>query len=278
MSVLERDVPLGPLPVRQVGTAFAAGRLSTLHAFGRDTVVKLYPVSMPLAEIEAERDLGMAVERSGLAVPAVQPRLVSTPDGRVGIVLERVDGPLLHEAIGERPLRVFQVARQLADLHRRVHAVAGLPGLPRQDEILARKIGTCTDLDLGERRRLLAMLEALPAGHALCHGDFHAANVVASARGPVILDWVDACTGNALGDVARSWVVMRFVDGSRAYRTACRVIGALTLRARLRDSAIDRREFARWQLVCAAARLREGVPPPVRAQLLGFVRARLRRP
>ena len=36
----------------------------------------------------------------------------------------------------------------------------------------------------------------------------HPANVVLTAEGPVVIDWIDATLGNALADVARSAIIM----------------------------------------------------------------------
>ncbi len=48
----------------------------------------------------------------------------------------------------------------------------------------------------------------LDAPFVLCHGDFHPKNVIVSAEGPVIVDWFDACRGNAVGDIARTSLLL----------------------------------------------------------------------
>ncbi len=42
----------------------------------------------------------------------------------------------------------------------------------------------------------------------MCHGDFHPGNIVMTARGAVIIDWLTATRGHPLSDVARSVVLM----------------------------------------------------------------------
>jgi aminoglycoside phosphotransferase (APT) family kinase protein len=46
------------------------------------------------------------------------------------------------------------------------------------------------------RTAALDRLRRLPAGDRLCHGDFHADNVVLTRRGAVVLDWMTAVRGH----------------------------------------------------------------------------------
>src|ERR671924_42075 len=52
------------------------------------------------------------------------------------------------------------------------------------------------------------VLEQLPDGDRLCHGDFHPANVLVGKRGPVAIDWHRAARGDPMGDLARSRVIL----------------------------------------------------------------------
>ncbi|MFZ1756626.1 MAG: phosphotransferase, partial [Caldilineaceae bacterium] len=114
-----------------------------------------------------------------------------------------------------------------------------------------------------------------PTGHQLCHGDFHPDNVLLTANGPVIIDWIDATAGHPLGDVARSSLLMGFAQPPADRRLDWKVrlfrrwfhSAYLAHYRRLHPFAED--ELARWRLVNAAARLSENVPEE--AALLAFV-------
>src|SRR5437588_451136 len=50
----------------------------------------------------------------------------------------------------------------------------------------------------------LGVLEGLPAGDRLCHGDFHPGNLMGTWEAPVVIDWGNASRGEPLADVART--------------------------------------------------------------------------
>ncbi|TMA37195.1 MAG: aminoglycoside phosphotransferase family protein, partial [Deltaproteobacteria bacterium] len=44
------------------------------------------------------------------------------------------------------------------------------------------------------------MLETLPDGDQLCHGDMHPGNIMLSRRGPMVIDWTNARRGHPAAD------------------------------------------------------------------------------
>ena len=118
----------------------------------------------------------MHVARSaGVPVPAVHE--VTATD----MLMDRVDGPNLLDWALRRPVpRLGRAARLLADLHRRVAAVAAPEWLPAP----------------------------VGPGDSLLHLDLHPLNVLVSEHGPVIIDWTNAARGPAAADVAQTWVIM----------------------------------------------------------------------
>lgn len=92
------------------------------------------------------------------------------------LVLERVDGIEMAADILHRPWRLRGHARTLAELHRRLHAIAP-PSWLRGD------------------------------GPNLAHLDLHPRNVLLGRRGPVVIDWANARREDASFDVALSAIV-----------------------------------------------------------------------
>jgi len=109
-----------------------------------------------------------------LGYPVPEVKDVSGPD----MVLERVDGPTMQEALESDPAQLDRNIRLLAALHERLHEIAAPPGLA-----------------------------AVGEGDALLHLDLHPKNVLLSAKGPYVIDWANARRGHWADDVAQTIVV-----------------------------------------------------------------------
>ena len=113
----------------------------------------------------------------GYPVPAIEEL---SEDGR-DLVMERIDGVSMVEAIGQAPWTVRRQAGILADLHLQLHEIAPPNFL--------------TQAPVGEGNRLL-------------HMDLHPLNVMIGKRGPVVIDWTNASLGDPAIDVGLAWVLM----------------------------------------------------------------------
>ncbi len=186
------------------GDPIGVGRIAEVFAWGDDHVLKLFRPEFPQEWADYEAEIGRAVHAAGVTSPAVGE--VIEIDGRKGIVYERVDGPTMLRVVGDKPWMMPRVARQLAELHAQMHGCTS-ETLPSQREKMVDAIGRVEQLSDDVKARLLAHLDRLPDGNAICHGDFHPDNVILTARGPVTIDWPTASRGNPLADVARTTVL-----------------------------------------------------------------------
>ena len=137
------------------------------------------------------------VRSEGYPVPAVEE--VSS-DGSE-LVMERIEGTDMGRTMTKRPWTIPRQGRALADLHRRLHELSAPDWL--------------RDSPVGRGDRML-------------HLDLHPLNVMVGPRGPVVIDWVNACRGDPAVDVALAWVLM--VAGE--VRTG-RLVGMIEGRARV---------------------------------------------
>jgi Ser/Thr protein kinase RdoA (MazF antagonist) len=117
------------------------------------------------------------VRAQGYPVPAIS----ELSDDGTDLVMERVDGPSMLDDIERRPWTVRRQGRVLGALHRQLHAIAAPDWL--------------ADAPFG-------------AGDRLLHLDLHPMNVIATERGPVVIDWPNARRGAADSDVALTWVLL----------------------------------------------------------------------
>ena len=96
------------------------------------------------------------------------------------LVMERLDGPTMLDALKSKPWRASAVGRELRALHTRIHAIpAGELPLRRHSE-----------------------------GDSILHFDLHPDNVILTRGGPVIIDWSNVVLGDPLADVMNTWMVM----------------------------------------------------------------------
>jgi aminoglycoside phosphotransferase (APT) family kinase protein len=187
--------------INDFGQAAIVGRGFTadVYAWGEGRVLKLFHGPHAQDRVGREFAATRAVHAAGLPAPAAYERV--EVDGRVGIVFERVDGVSLFEYTQARPWALFQTVRLLAELHAQIHRCAAPAGLPSQRERIAARL-EAGDAPAAQKRAAIRRLAELPDGSAICHGDFHPANVLLTRRGPVIIDWGAATRGHPLGDVA----------------------------------------------------------------------------
>ncbi len=248
------DITLGP--------ALAHGRTAAVYAWGDGRVLKLFCDGFTERAVEHEAEVARAIHACGQPAPAVHD--VVCVSGRYGIVYERVDGPTMLDMLRQKPWRLLRYARQLATLQAHMHACAGPSEIPPQRERLAGRIRRADALPDDVRDGVLSALADMPEGDRMCHGDLHPGNIVLTAMGPVIIDWMDATRGNSLADVARSSVlIMGFAQEQGAgllLRPFLRVFHAIYLRQYYSLRPGGKRQVRRWFPIISAARLAEDIP------------------
>lgn len=258
----------------QKGARIGQGRTAEVYAWGDDQILKLYQSHMPGHLVEQEYRVTLAAQAAGLPVPAVD-RLVEV-DGRCGIVFERLEGPSMLKDLTAHPWKWFALASQLGQLHAQIHRSSMPPELPSQYQQIENGIEAASDIPESIKEASRACLAALPAGEALCHGDFHPDNILLTARGPVIIDWMTGTRGHPLADVCRTLLLFQtsalppgvplpmrlMVNASRA------LIQAVYLNRYLQIHPASRQQINAWQLPLMVARLREVEQYPQEKQLL----------
>jgi len=113
----------------------------------------------------------------GYPVPAVH----ELSDDGCDLVMERVEGRSMGEAVARAPWTLRRHARVLAELHRQLHA------LTAPDFLRAAPLGD---------------------GDRVVHLDLHPLNVIVGRRGPVVIDWSNAARGDPAIDVGLAWVLV----------------------------------------------------------------------
>jgi hypothetical protein len=167
--------------------------------------------------------------------------------------------------VQRRPWRVLAVARSLAATHLAVHRVPAPTELADLRAVLANRI---RDAGLPPHLRDFAMrvLDGLPDGDRLCHGDYHPGNLLLAHGQTVVIDWGSATRGVPEADHARTLLLLRWADPlpgtpplSRALIAAGRSLLATWYARTYRRGCPPMRQTGSWLVVHAAARASEGI-------------------
>lgn len=255
----------------------AVGRTAKLYEYKPGWVLKVYEDLPWLTESypKMEASITRAVNEAG--IPAPKTGNVIQINGRWALELERLDGPTLSGHFQSKPWTLFQIGHVMGNLHRTLHTTIVNIELPSQHERLAWKLKAAIGLPEELRQQALAILEHLPTGNAICHGDFHFENIMITPQGPLVIDWVDTTRGHPLGDVARTVMLMGsipYIDDihiSPMERLAIRITTNIYRRTYHKHYSGDLSLFPAWMAVICAARLSEDIPGQ-REWLIGQVK------
>ena len=245
-------------------TPMAEGRTAEIFLWEEDHVLKLYRDWCPSDWVEYESRVAHAIHAAGIPSPA--PGEIVEVRGRRGLIYERVQGISMLQDLNARPWMLPRYARSLAELQAEIHSKS-IPGLPGYKARLQHDIRTTEHVSEDLREKFLTELETLPEGDKVCHGDFHPGNVILTGNGPVVIDWMTACTGSPWADVARTSMILTIgakAAGKQVNPLIRLVVGLyhrVYLNRYLALTPDTQQELPRWARIIAAARLREGIIP-----------------
>ncbi len=184
----------------------AEGRTAEIFLYENGKVLKLFFATIPKSWIDRETDIGQYIQEMKLPVPKVYGNVQL--NDREGIIYEKIEGSSLLNELARKPWAVGNYARMLANLHAQIHAVSAPPNLESQKEWAKGGIAKSNKLPKDLQGEIIHLLNALPVGNQLCHGDFHPGNIIVTTSGPIIIDWMTASKGAAIGDVARTSIIL----------------------------------------------------------------------
>ena len=171
-----------------LGGKIGEGAWSDVHAWAPGQVVKLFKAGFTRRHSWWEARMTRAAFAAGSPAPEVFDEV--TVEGRFGVVLQRLDGPTLLQLLQTRAMTPEQAGAILAALSISVHKTPPpLDVISLRDLIQALLQSPGNLLPKHLATGVLALLESLPPGDGLCHGDLHPGNVIMTAEGPRLIDW-----------------------------------------------------------------------------------------
>ncbi len=190
-----------------LGEKIGEGTTADIHAWAPGQVVKLFKPGAAARHARYEARMTRAAFAAGAPAPEVFDDVIL--EGRFGIVLTRFDGPSLLQLLLTGAVSHAEVGAILATLYMSVHKTPPPPDVPSLRDWMAAVSRTSADV-LPEHiaAGVLALIDRLPPGDGLCHADLHPGNVIMTADGAKIIDWVCAVRAPAIFDIGRCHVTL----------------------------------------------------------------------
>ncbi len=156
--------------MQPIGQKLAEGRDSEIFEHGPGKVLR---VARDGRSLVGEAEVMRYVRSHGYPCPDVH----DAGDGY--LVMDRLEGPTMMDAVGKPPFPLRRSGRLLAELHDRLHRIPAPPGI---------------------------RVAPLP-GDRVVHRDLHPMNVMMTPDGPMVIDWSNASAGDPAFDIADTWVL-----------------------------------------------------------------------
>ena len=241
-----------------LGTPIAEGNTAKIY-LSDHKIIKVFKDFLPDTESLKEVDKQKYASSCGLPVPEVLD--VIKINGKQAIVMEYIRGDTLGDLLFKDKSRAEHYLSISVDMQLAIHSYTA-DAIESMYDKLHRQIEGVNSLDKKKKSILLKRLGSFTYEPKLCHGDFHLFNLIKEDNRVVVIDWVDASTGDIRADVYRSYLLYSEVSSELA---------DMYLQIYCKKSGLLKSEILEWAPFIAAARLSESVSSKNMERLLEIV-------
>lgn len=232
----------------ELDKVIGCGNGATVYRHG-EYAIKLFEENYDKTFIFYEALVNSIIEKVDLPIPKVYEIL--NINGQLGIKMDYIHGSSLIDYILEDIENIEIYIEKMVKLQIEIHSKdASILTCSFKDK-LRDKIRGNSNLSEVIKDGVFDVLEELPEGSELCHGDLHGYNILVSNDEYWVIDWIDSSRGCADGDVCRTYLI---------YLYHAPEIAELYLSQYCKETGKDRERILEWMPVVAAARLCENVP------------------
>ncbi len=188
-----------------LGEKVGEGNMADVHAWAPGQVLKLFKAGLPGRLVRHEARMTRAAFAAGAPAPEVLDEVML--EGRFGFVLPRYDGPTLRDLLLTKAVMPERAGEILASLYFAIHKTPAPPEVPSLRgwiDTASRQPGGALPEEIVPG--VLTLIDRMPSGDGLCHADLRADNVIMTADGPRIIDWVCAIRAPGVVDIGRAHV------------------------------------------------------------------------
>ena len=188
------------------------GGHGTIYQVGEDTIIKVYKDHSPLEVIENEREYARNAFINGIPT-AIAYDVVETEQG-YGIIFEMINGMTLGQFLNKHPEKLEEYSIKFAKLLHTLNTTNANPDLYGDfKQIYLDRIEDSKDyISMEDVNALKKIVNIIPNGNGMIHGDYHPNNVMIDNAGELILiDMADISMGNGFFDMGGTYMVMNFI-------------------------------------------------------------------
>ncbi|MBO6230612.1 MAG: anti-sigma factor antagonist [Ruminiclostridium sp.] len=195
--------------------AIGRGGHGKVYRLNEETIIKVYHDNSPLSLIEKERDYAKNAFVHGVP-SAIAYDIAETEEG-YGLVFEMAGATTVGKYITAHPDKLQEYAVKFGTLLKTLNSTEADPKLYGDIKDIYRdrlqKAGEYfTD---AENDIFMKILDSVPDGSVMVHGDYHTNNVMVQSDGELVLiDMADISRGNPMFDFAGSYLVMNSGGGN----------------------------------------------------------------
>jgi uncharacterized protein (TIGR02172 family) len=190
----------------EYGKIIGTGNTATVYEWKEGKVLKLFYHGFPKEAVEKEFYNSKAISNMSFAKPEAYEIILC--EERIGIIYDRVKGEsLLDWVIKTGDLQACAV--YMAKLHKTIlrNRISNVPNYKR---FLESNIVNASSINSKKREEVLQILDNLPDGNTLCHGDFHPGNIFICDGHTIVIDFMNVCHGDSLYDIARTVFLVEY--------------------------------------------------------------------
>lgn len=189
----------------EIGKLIGVGYTASVYVWEEGKVLKLFNQDYSSKAIEIEFHNAMAIREMNFKKPKAY-EIISYKE-RKGIIYDRVEGESLLDWVMKTG-DLQECAICMAKLHKAI-IQNKISNVPSYKDFLKCHIPNIF-LTSEKQDELLQVIDKLPDGNVLCHGDFHPGNILISEGQAYVIDFMNVCHGNSLYDIARAVFLIEY--------------------------------------------------------------------
>lgn len=231
----------------ELNKVIGKGAQATVY-YSEPYAIKVYREGYDKIGVFYEALISSIIEVTKLSVPKIYE--VLNIKNQMAIKMDYINGISLFDCILKDEDNTVRYMENMVKLQKEIHSKnITLPSSLK--DRLKEKIEANKELSKTQTEEILKLLNELPDGNELCHGDFHGYNILVREEKYWIIDWVDATCGCSDGDACRTYML---------YAMHCPELSELYLNLYCRETGKERNKILEWLPVAATARLCETIP------------------